>query len=213
MTKISEALRRGENQKMINNLRGRVQDWKGHLLQNFGKLVLYDLALVTRSDLDRPYSVFLFEKIVILCKEVIPNTNKNQKSSTKRYNTPSDEDTAIMVQKKTPLLLKGRIYIANIVSVSYTQSQFYLFLILQTYNSSLFLPFFIPGHYSARHSVLSSDHSLEGRYRSRLIHYAMSTRATKNAMGSRFQASHEHVCCSSHCKARLTTEYATTSAT
>ncbi|PPQ68090.1 hypothetical protein CVT25_014253 [Psilocybe cyanescens] len=123
VTKISEALRRGENQKMINNLRGRVQDWKGHLLQNFGKLVLYDLALVTRSDLDRPYSVFLFEKIVILCKEVIPNTNKNQKSSTKRYNTPSDEDTAIMVQKKTPLLLKGRIYIANIVSVSYTQTR------------------------------------------------------------------------------------------
>ncbi|KAG9316496.1 hypothetical protein JVU11DRAFT_2538 [Chiua virens] len=63
--KINEAQRRAENNQTVRNLEGRVKDWKGHHLSNFGNLLLDDIFTVTKAEVDREYHVFLFEKIIL----------------------------------------------------------------------------------------------------------------------------------------------------
>lgn len=67
--------------------------------------------------------MFLFEKIILCCKEVPPNAqNTNRKGSKsnsllKKQNTPfpSPMGGPIPNQKKsTPLVLKGRIFLGNV---------------------------------------------------------------------------------------------------
>ncbi|KAE9406299.1 hypothetical protein BT96DRAFT_748260, partial [Gymnopus androsaceus JB14] len=53
-------------------LQSRVDNWKGHHLENFGRLLLHDTFIVPRFEIDREYSIFLFEKIIICCKEALP---------------------------------------------------------------------------------------------------------------------------------------------
>lgn len=123
INKINEAQRRNENEEIVKNLVGRVADWKGHHVENFGDLLLHDSFLVTKSDIDRNYLAFLFEKILVLCKEVTPPVNKKKKGSNILKRTP-DPSTLIAAtapfQQKTPILLKGRIFIANVISAKPT---------------------------------------------------------------------------------------------
>jgi cell division control protein 24 len=121
--RINEAQRRAENDQTVKNLQARVEDWKGHHIANFGELLLDDIFLVTKSDVDREYHVFLFEKIVLCCKEVPPNaqnlSRKGAKSNSllKKQSTPfpSPMGGPIPSQKKsTPLVLKGRIFLGNV---------------------------------------------------------------------------------------------------
>ena len=63
--KINEAQRRAENLATVKNLESRVEDWKGHHISNFGSLLLDDIFTVTKSEMDREYHVFLFEKIIL----------------------------------------------------------------------------------------------------------------------------------------------------
>jgi cell division control protein 24 len=67
--KVNEAQRRAENVATVKLLEKRVEDWKGHALSNFGELLLDDVFMVTKSDVDREYHVFLFEKIILCCKD------------------------------------------------------------------------------------------------------------------------------------------------
>ncbi|KAG2079086.1 hypothetical protein BDR04DRAFT_1124128 [Suillus decipiens] len=121
--KINEAQRRAENVQTVKNLEGRVQDWKGHHLSNFGALLLDDIFTVTKSDVDREYHVFLFEKIILCCKEAVPppqNSKRGGKNNSilKKQNglqapTPPPM-TSPNKRKDTPLLLKGRIFLNNV---------------------------------------------------------------------------------------------------
>ncbi|KAG1807666.1 uncharacterized protein BJ212DRAFT_1437005 [Suillus subaureus] len=121
--KINEAQRRAENVQTVKNLEGRVQDWKGHHLSNFGTLLLDDIFTVTKSDVDREYHVFLFEKIILCCKEAAPppqNSKRGGKNNSilKKQNglhapTPPPM-TSPNKRKDTPLLLKGRIFLNNV---------------------------------------------------------------------------------------------------
>lgn len=83
---------------------------------------MYDLVFVTKSEVDRPYAMFLFEKIVILCKE--NKADRKKASSGQRNAIPSDEDAAAMWQSISPLVLKGRIYLADILSATCTKGKF-----------------------------------------------------------------------------------------
>ncbi|KAJ3505158.1 hypothetical protein NLJ89_g7559 [Agrocybe chaxingu] len=98
-------------------------DWKGHHLENFGELLLDDIFVVTKSDIDREYHVFLFEKIILCCKEAIAQPAKGAKGVAKNGSIlkkqlappplalPGGVGTP---QKNTPLLLKGRIFLGNV---------------------------------------------------------------------------------------------------
>lgn len=119
--KINEAQRRAENYYTVKNLETRVEDWKGHHISNFGALLLDDIFSVTKSEVDREYHVFLFEKIILCCKECPPppmNGKKVGKSNSilKKPATPAPVSPGAgpSKQKSTPLLLKGRIFLNNV---------------------------------------------------------------------------------------------------
>ncbi|KAJ7783098.1 hypothetical protein B0H16DRAFT_1495316, partial [Mycena metata] len=121
--KINEAQRRAENDQTVKSLHTRVDDWKGHHLENFGELLLDDIFVVTKSDIDREYHVFLFEKIILCCKEALgapPNGRKVSKSNSilKKQSAPPTLALPGGVgqpqKKNTPLLLKGRIFLGNV---------------------------------------------------------------------------------------------------
>ncbi|TDL24156.1 hypothetical protein BD410DRAFT_802027 [Rickenella mellea] len=122
----NEAQRRAENIQTVQSLEQRVEDWKGHHLGNFGDLLLDDIFMVTKMDIDREYHVFLFEKIILCCKEVlidpINGTRKVNKSNSilkKPSSTIGGLPGGVGPPKKrsTPLLLKGRIFLNNVTHV------------------------------------------------------------------------------------------------
>ena len=108
----------------VKNLENRVEDWKGHHISNFGTLILDDIFTVTKSEMDREYHVFLFEKIILCCKEYIPQGGSSKKvgksnSILKKPNTPTPLGASggpSNRKKNTPLLLKGRIFLNNVTS-------------------------------------------------------------------------------------------------
>ncbi|KAG5735481.1 Rho guanine nucleotide exchange factor scd1 [Termitomyces sp. T112] len=121
--KINEAQRRAENEATVKSLQSRIDDWKGHHLENFGELLLDDIFIVTKSEVDREYHVFLFEKIILCCKEALPqpqNGKKMGKSNSILKKQPAPPPLALPggvgqpVRKNTPLLLKGRIFLGNV---------------------------------------------------------------------------------------------------
>jgi cell division control protein 24 len=123
--KINEAQRRAENLVAVENLRDRVEDWKGHSVTSFGELILDDIFMVTKSDVDREYHVFMFDKIILCCKEVasmpmsarkMSKSNSILKKSVPVPPTPTSLPGGVGApkMKSTPLLLKGRIFLTNV---------------------------------------------------------------------------------------------------
>jgi cell division control protein 24 len=124
--KVNEAQRRAENVATVKLLEKRVEDWKGHALSNFGELLLDDVFMVTKSEVDREYHVFLFEKIILCCKDATAQPSKKvgkSNSILKKQSTGSAAaipgslsagGAAAAKKKTTPLLLKGRIFLNNV---------------------------------------------------------------------------------------------------
>ncbi|TFK44203.1 hypothetical protein BDQ12DRAFT_660997 [Crucibulum laeve] len=122
--KINEAQRRAENEQTVKSLHSRIEDWKGHHLENFGELLLDDIFVVTKSEVDREYHVFLFEKIILCCKEAVPQpvngSKKVSKSNSILKKQPIPPPLTLPggvgqpTRKNTPLLLKGRIFLGNV---------------------------------------------------------------------------------------------------
>jgi cell division control protein 24 len=86
-----------------------VEDWKGHEVEKFGDLWLDDHFTVTKADSPRDYHVFLFEKMMLCCKEVVPERKKGKNSTMLRK-----DKTASKGPEKKRLALKGRIFVSNI---------------------------------------------------------------------------------------------------
>ncbi|KAJ2930290.1 hypothetical protein H1R20_g6811, partial [Candolleomyces eurysporus] len=119
--KINEAHRRADNEQIVKSLAKRITDWKGHHLENFGELLLEDVFVVTKSDIDREYHVFLFEKIILCCKEAPqqpPNARGGKSSKnnviSKKATPPTPVGAQSLASRDTPLLLKGRIFLGNV---------------------------------------------------------------------------------------------------
>ncbi|KAI9217901.1 Dbl homology domain-containing protein, partial [Blastocladiella britannica] len=66
---VNEARRMHENQLVKDDLARRVQDWKGYDIQSFGMLLLHDRFMMLIQDYQRDLVIFLFEKIIVCCKE------------------------------------------------------------------------------------------------------------------------------------------------
>lgn len=100
-------------QATIRELQERVEDWKGHEIVKFGDLWLDDHFTVTKAEQPRDYHVFLFEKMMLCCKEVGPDRKdkKNKNSAILRKDKGMSKGTA---SNKPKLALKGRIFVSNI---------------------------------------------------------------------------------------------------
>ncbi|WWC94759.1 hypothetical protein V866_001608 [Kwoniella sp. B9012] len=97
-------------QATVRELLDRVEDWKGHELDRFGDLWLDDHFTVTKADQPREYHVFLFEKMMLCCKEVMPERKKSSKNSSMLRK----DKTISKSMEKRKLALKGRIFVSNI---------------------------------------------------------------------------------------------------
>jgi len=126
----------------VQNLAARVDDWKGHHVSQFGELLLDDVFIVTKSEVDREYHVFLFERIILCCKEDTGAAGGNNKKVGKsnsllkkpQVNGPLASGLAGGSKKKmTPLLLKGRIYLNNVTEAK----------VISPGNSTFLLPYII----------------------------------------------------------------------
>lgn len=107
-TKITETMDRGDRVRTFDSLMRRVADWKGHQVRNFGQLLLHETLRVTKSDIEREFYVCLFENVVICCKEVAPGPPSPPRLGRGRQDIGS---------RNTALLLKGRIFVSNLVEV------------------------------------------------------------------------------------------------
>ncbi|CAG8547438.1 15193_t:CDS:2, partial [Racocetra fulgida] len=77
--RVNETRRQQENAAVVKDLERRVEDWKGHRIEQFGELLLEDVFTMSKDDSEREYHVYLFEKILLCCKET--NAKKQQSDS------------------------------------------------------------------------------------------------------------------------------------
>ncbi|BGP43224.1 Guanine nucleotide exchange factor for Cdc42p [Rhodotorula kratochvilovae] len=108
--KVNEEKRRKDNMQAVEELNQRVEDWKGHDISSFGQLLLQESFIVIKSDNEREYNVYLFERIILCCKEVGALGKKDKKSNSILKRPPS--------QRINKLQLKGRIFVNNITGAS-----------------------------------------------------------------------------------------------
>ena len=104
--RVNETRRRQENEVVVMELERRVEDWKGHSVASFGSLLLEDTFQVIKGEIEREYRVYLFERILLCCKESGQN-KKNSKSMS----------ISKKPKKRASLQLKGRIFINNVTDL------------------------------------------------------------------------------------------------
>ncbi|CAG8674600.1 15281_t:CDS:2, partial [Cetraspora pellucida] len=105
--RVNETRRQQENAAVVKDLERRVEDWKGHRIEQFGELLLEDVFTMSKDDSEREYHVYLFEKILLCCKETNSKKQQSKSQLLKNNNRKS---------KRASLQLKGRIFIHNITA-------------------------------------------------------------------------------------------------
>lgn len=112
---VNETQRRVDNLTVVKELSERLLDWKGHNLDDFGSLLHDGIFPVIKAGAEREYHLYLFENIILCCKEATV-AKKSMTLTTKKSKPP----------KRASLMLKGRIYMAFITHVSSTVKNGYL---------------------------------------------------------------------------------------
>ncbi|OBS29447.1 hypothetical protein FPOA_03383 [Fusarium poae] len=106
---IEEALKNEENREVLKDLDNRIEDWKGHKLDQFGNLLLFDTLSITKGKVTHPYRAYLFQQIFILCKELKPSVISRTGFLFRKKVVPT--------LQQTKLQLKGRIFSTTITDV------------------------------------------------------------------------------------------------
>ncbi|OAA56132.1 Rho guanyl nucleotide exchange factor [Niveomyces insectorum RCEF 264] len=112
LQKANEAVDRDLLDDALDDLVNRVDDWKNHKVDQFGRLLLHGVYTVVtgKSDQEKDYEIYLFECILLCCKELTPNKSKDKKDKTK--------STGPKIRNKNARLqLKGRIFMTNVTEV------------------------------------------------------------------------------------------------
>ena len=133
LKKANEAVERNVLDDALEELISRVDDWKNHRVEQFGRLLRHGIYTVItgRSDQEKDvradpiysrlstgkpaltvsqYEIYLFEHILLCCKEINPNKDKSRKDKSKS-STPKPRN------KSNKLQLKGRIFMTNVTEV------------------------------------------------------------------------------------------------
>ena len=124
-----------EQFKVVQDLKEQVEDWKGHQVEAFGDLLLHGSFVVVKGDgmnterevshvcvhwcsplltTSLQYRMYLFEKILLCCKEI--GQSRKGKISTKTAPPPTRNG-------KPKMALKGRIFMANVTQIVYTSDK------------------------------------------------------------------------------------------
>lgn len=103
---VNETQRRVENLSVVKDLSERLVDWKGHNLDDFGALLHDGVFPVIKAGAEREYHLYLFENIILCCKEA-SGSKKAMTLTTKKSKN----------KRSSALILKGRIYIAYITNI------------------------------------------------------------------------------------------------
>ncbi|CAO3657680.1 unnamed protein product [Mucor hiemalis] len=109
---VNETKRLQENVQVVQDIKKRIVDDTGPIaVDSFGNLLLHDKFTLQRQDTDhnREMVVFLFEKIILVCKE-IKDVNKSSISLMKR-------------RKEGSLVVRGKIIMAKIEQAKGSSSQ------------------------------------------------------------------------------------------
>lgn len=110
LQRTNAAIDREERIEAVEELKSRVEDWKGHRIEGFGELLLHGTFTVLKGESistkneEREYKIYLFEMILLCCKEINPNKQKNR-----MMNKP-----LVDRKGKPKLQLKGRIFMQNV---------------------------------------------------------------------------------------------------
>ena len=104
-------------EELLEDLKYKVVDWKGHQLDNFGKLILYDVVKIGKThangtDSARPFHSYLFEKILICCKPISLRSAEREYGWTPRCSVDRGRGADQYAYK-----LKGRIHMQDITSI------------------------------------------------------------------------------------------------
>lgn len=110
--KANEAVNRDLLDEALEELINRVDDWKSHKVESFGKLLLHGVygVITGKSDQEKDYEIYLFECILLCCKEASPNKSKDKKDKS-RTSGPR------LRNRNTKLQLKGRIFMTNVTDI------------------------------------------------------------------------------------------------
>ncbi|UZJ54962.1 hypothetical protein CBS101457_004282 [Exobasidium rhododendri] len=113
---------------IIEDLRRRISDWKGHTVDRFGPLILYDFVGVRQENVVREFYVYLFKE-ALLC---VTEEKKKEKGlarligSDSKVTAPYFEELAhthysLAKLNKSALKLKGRIWLRHIKNCQETE--------------------------------------------------------------------------------------------
>ncbi|KAI6778731.1 Rho guanine nucleotide exchange factor-like protein [Emericellopsis cladophorae] len=110
--RANEAVNRDLLDEALVDLKTRVDDWKNHNVESFGKLLMHGVHGVAtgKTDVEKDYEIYLFEAILLCCKEVSPNKVKDKKDKTKSTGSKPKN-------KSAKVTLKGRIFMTNVTDV------------------------------------------------------------------------------------------------
>ncbi|PHH53812.1 Rho guanine nucleotide exchange factor scd1 [Ceratocystis fimbriata CBS 114723] len=111
--KANEAVNVGLLDEARNDLMSRVDDWRSHKVEQFGKLLMHGThpVITGKNDQEREYEIYLFDAILLCCKEATPAKSKDKKDRTRSTGPkPKGRNTA-------KLHLKGRIFMSNVTEV------------------------------------------------------------------------------------------------
>ena len=96
---VNDAIRTEENKVLQIDLLDRVEDWKGLVMGDFGNLELMDKFLMTSDNGDREYTLYLFRKVLLCCKE---SRKKNSEKLTLKGNIFLSSITSVVNSSNTP---------------------------------------------------------------------------------------------------------------
>lgn len=106
---------------VVEDLRKRISDWKGHTVDRFGPLVLYDFLGVRQESVVREFYVYLFKEALLCVIEEkkrekglarLMGSDKNGANGTNHF---EDLNGSSLVRTNKPALkLKGRIWLRHI---------------------------------------------------------------------------------------------------
>ncbi|KAJ6440634.1 dextranase [Purpureocillium lavendulum] len=110
--KANEAVNRDLLDEALEELINRVDDWKSHKVESFGKLLLHGVygVITGKSDQEKDYEIYLFESILLCCKEASTNKSKDKKDKS-RTSGPR------LRIRGAKLQLKGRIFMTNVTDI------------------------------------------------------------------------------------------------
>lgn len=112
LKKANEAVDRDLLDEALDDLCNRVDDWKSHRVAHFGQLILHGVYTVItgKTEQERDYEIYLFECILLCCKEITPGKSKDKKDKTRSLGPK-------VRNKNAKLQLKGRIFMTNVTEV------------------------------------------------------------------------------------------------